>query len=326
MEGEWYIRLLAPAILFVPDDISHTVIPIISPLIHPVFLAIRSVTLDGVGQTGEEITAACSASGTSRASGTASTASQGAEEGIKTTSTSGSRSSSSSSSSGGGSSSGGLGSLRTLGLARTGRASARGTTAGLGGLAGGRGRVATRSSTGRRRRRGGTVGLDARVDDGVDLADALLGDALADGGHLGYDGRAEAAGGVLLGLQVLGDDGRHAELVEDGLLGYQGADGLVGRGGQARGGLLQGEGVRQGERVGALDRGGRRLDDILGVGAGGEDALQGVGVCCADGLLVGWDVSVKFRVKIWEDRMRWLSKDSHRLRCRGHQGTFARCQ
>lgn len=72
------------------------------------------------------------------------------------------------------------------------------------------------------------VGLDAGVNDSVDLADALLRDALADGGYLGHDGSAQAASSGLLGGQVLTHHHGHTEAVEDRLLGDQGGDGLVG--------------------------------------------------------------------------------------------------
>lgn len=49
-------------------------------------------------------------------------------------------------------------------------------------------------------------GLDGRVKSGVDLAEGLLGDTLADGGDLGHDGVTESGGSGLLVSQLGGDD------------------------------------------------------------------------------------------------------------------------
>lgn len=127
-------------------------------------------------------------------------------------------------------------------------------------------------------------GLDGRVKSCVDLAERLLGDTLADGGNLGHDGVTEGGGGGLLVGQLGGDDRRHAELVEDGLLGDEVLHGRVGGGGEAGGGLLQGQGVCQGEGVGALDLCGGGLDGVLCVGAGAEDTGDAVGVLGVDAL------------------------------------------
>lgn len=127
-------------------------------------------------------------------------------------------------------------------------------------------------------------GLDSGVKSGVDLAERLLSDALADGGDLGHDGVTERGGSGLLVCQLGGDNGGDAELVEDGLLGDEALHGRVGCGGQAGGGLLQGQGVCQGERIGALDLRGGGLDGVLCLGARAENARYTVGVLGVDGV------------------------------------------
>lgn len=83
--------------------------------------------------------------------------------------------------------------------------------------------------------------LDGRIQVGGDLADTLLCDTLADGGHLGHNGITKRRRTVLLGRELLSNDRGDSELVKDGLLGDQSGDGLVDRGGQASGALLQSE-------------------------------------------------------------------------------------
>lgn len=121
-------------------------------------------------------------------------------------------------------------------------------------------------------------GLDGRVESGVDLAERLLGDLLTDGGNLGHDGVTEGPGSGLLVSQLGGDDRGDAELVKDGLLGDEVLHGRVGGGGQARRGLLQGQGVCEREGVGALDLCGGGLDGVLCLRARAENARHAVGV------------------------------------------------
>lgn len=125
-----------------------------------------------------------------------------------------------------------------------------------------------------------------------------------------------------MGLEVLAHDGGDAELVKDGLLGDEGGDGLVGRGGEPRGGLLEGEGVGQGEDVGALDGGGGLGDGVLGVGGGGQDVLQGGRVGGADGLVLFLCVSKK--IIVWICRLgmwMWI----HGEREREKKETYINC-
>lgn len=100
------------------------------------------------------------------------------------------------------------------------------------------------------------------------MTDALLGDALADGGHFGHNSVSKSIGCGLLRHELLAHDGRDAELIKDGLLLDERLHGLVGRGGQTSRALLQGERIGERQGLRCVDGGCSGVDGALSVVGG----------------------------------------------------------